>query len=228
MPYLNQYHLTPSENYQLAKDNLNKLIRMTAKLEDIDVSISQINKIINKKPTNNISTSEIDTINQLNNGWLEMLNHYSSNLTLTMEQNINKIVTHDTAAFHGYLRNGTGNVETDQGDFNPPMISETAEQNYLQQLLKSNQSATDKALTLMYHNMRQQLFYDGNKRTAIIIANKIMLDNGAGLICLPLENWSIWQHKLTEFYFTNDMSSIKFWTYQNCILGCANKKATKY
>lgn len=218
MPYLNQYHLTPSENYQLAKDNLDKLIRMTAKLEDIDVNILQINKIINNKPTNNISKGKVDLINQLNNGWLEMLNHYSSNLTLTMEQNINEIVAHDTAAFPGYLRNGTGNVETDQGDFNPPMISETAEQNFLQQLLKSNQSATDEALTLMYHNMRQQLFYDGNKRTAIIIANKIMFDNGAGIICLPLDKWSIWQHKLTKFYFTNDMSSIKLWTYQNCIL----------
>lgn len=216
MPYLNQYHLTPSENYQLAKDNLDKLIRMTAKLEDIDVNISQINKIINSKPTNNISKGKIDLINQLTDGWLEMLNHYSNTLTLIMEQNINKIVARDTAAFPGYLRNGTNNVETDQGDFNPPMIFEATEQNYLQQLLKSNQSATNKALTLMYHNMRQQLFYDGNKRTAIIIANKIML---AGLICLPLEIWSIWQHKLTEFYFTNDMPSIKLWTYQNCILG---------
>ena len=46
------------------------------------------------------------------------------------------------------------------------MIEEGQEQEYLKQLLASDSTATDKALTLMYHNMRQQMFYDGNKRTA--------------------------------------------------------------
>ena len=57
-------------------------------------------------------------------------------------------------------------VPTYRGEFEPPMIEEGQEQEYLKQLLVSDRTATDKALTLMYHNMRQQMFYDGNKRTA--------------------------------------------------------------
>lgn len=32
----------------------------------------------------------------------------------------------------------------------------------------SSKSATDKALTIMYHNMRNQIFWDGNKRSATL------------------------------------------------------------
>ena len=87
-------------------------------------------------------------------------------LDLNFEKKLNKIVDRDTAAFSGYLRNGSGGVETYQGEFEPPMIEEGQVQKYLKQLLASDSTATDKALTLMYHNMRQQMFYDGNKRTA--------------------------------------------------------------
>lgn len=34
----------------------------------------------------------------------------------------------------------------------------------------------------MLYGMRNQLFWDGNKRTSMIIANKIMIMNGKGII----------------------------------------------
>ena len=48
-------------------------------------------------------------------------------------------------------------VPTYRGEFEPPMIEEGQEQEYLKQLLVSDRTATDKALTLIYHNMRQQM-----------------------------------------------------------------------
>ena len=80
-------------------------------------------------------------------------------------------------------------------------------------------TTTDKALTVMYHNMRQQIFWDGNKRTATLSANKIMIDGGAGLINVPLDKWDQWNELIANYYRTNDMTKIKQWTYDNGIQG---------
>lgn len=138
-------------------------------------------------------------------------------LTLTLEKQINKIVARDDAAFPGYLRNGQGLVATYRGDFKPPLVSEDREKDFLAKLLDNNSSATNQAMTLLYHNMRQQMFYDGNKRTAFIAANKVMIDQGAGLLAVPVDKWPTWQQKIADFYFSNDMSALKEWTYNNGI-----------
>ena len=88
-------------------------------------------------------------------------------------------------------------------------------------------TTTDKALTVMYHNMRQQIFWDGNKRTATLSANKIMIDGGAGLINIPLDKWDQWNELIANYYRTNDMTKVKKWTYDNGIQGLqirANKE----
>ena len=40
------------------------------------------------------------------------------------------------------------------------------------------ENATDRAIEYMLYGMRRQLFWDGNKRTSTICANKIMIGNG--------------------------------------------------
>ena len=71
----------------------------------------------------------------------------------------------------------------------------------------------------MLYGMRSQLFWDGNKRTSTIVANKIMIENGRGIIKIPdklIEEFNI---LLTEYYNSNDMEKLKKWIYDNCIDG---------
>ena len=86
-------------------------------------------------------------------------------------------------------------------------------------LMHSDTSITDKAMTLMYHNMRNQLFWGGNKRTATLAANKLMIDHGAGLINVPLDKWDHWNKLISEYYLTGKMNTLKEWTYENGIQG---------
>lgn len=111
-----------------------------------------------------------------------------------MEKQINKIVAAEDALVPGELRQGQGGVNVgSEKFFESPMIDERQEQDFLQKTLADAQtSATDKALTVMYHNMLRQTFRVGNKRTATLSANKIMIDGGAGLINVPLDKWDKW------------------------------------
>lgn len=218
MLYEDKFNLTPEENRRFAKTNLTKLVFTNSRFEGITTTMPQTQTIIDGLGVDGVPIDDINTIVQLKRGWQFAIN-CSKPVSLAMEKKINEIVARDTAAFPGNLRTGSGGVETYRGDYTPPMISEEKEQTYLKRLLTSEQSATDKAMTLMYHNMRQQMFYDGNKRTAMITANKVMIENGAGLINIPLDQWTTWQKKIADFYFSNDMTELKNWTYQNGIFG---------
>ena len=67
--------------------------------------------------------------------------------------------------------------------------------------------------------MRSQIFWDGNKRTSMIIANKIMIENGKGIITIKEEYLNEFNVLLTEYYNTNDMSKIEKFIYDKCIYG---------
>ncbi|WP_270503700.1 Fic family protein [Ligilactobacillus salivarius] len=99
-------------------------------------------------------------------------------------------------------------------------IDEHAEENYLQELLKDkNKSVTEKSIEIMYHLMKNKIFRNGNKRTATLVANKYMIDNGVGLINIPLYCWDEWNKLISDYYYDNDMSKIKEWTYKVGIQG---------
>lgn len=79
------------------------------------------------------------------------------------------------------------------------------------------------AITYMLYGMRSQLFWDENKRTSTIVANKIMIENGKGIIKIPDNKLEEFNILLSEFYSTNNMEKIKHFIYENCIDGIVIK-----
>lgn len=88
--------------------------------------------------------------------------------------------------------------------------------NKLNQPLKTK---TEIAIEVMLSIMRRQIFIDGNKRVAMLFANKIMIDNGCGILSIAKENQTTFFEKLIEYYENGDMSNLKAWVYNNCVDG---------
>ncbi|MBE7901882.1 Fic family protein, partial [Paenibacillus polymyxa] len=59
-------------------------------------------------------------------------------------------------------------------DYVPAIPNEANVTKNLEALLTSQKSATEKAILLMLTLSRQQIFTNGNKRTAIVAANALM------------------------------------------------------
>ena len=53
----------------------------------------------------------------------------------------------------------------------------------------------------------------------MLFANKIMIDNGCGIITINQEDQSIFFEKLIKYYESNDMKDLKIWIYNHCIDG---------
>ena len=48
----------------------------------------------------------------------------------------------------------------------------------IQAIMNADLSVTERAITIMLYIMRSQMFFDGNKRTAQLAANQIMIQGG--------------------------------------------------
>ena len=90
--------------------------------------------------------------------------------------------------------------------------------NNIKEILKQG-SITEKALNLMLYLMRSQIFWDGNKRTSMIVANKILISHGCGIITVKEEDIRQFNILLTEYYNTNNKDKIIKFLYDNCIFG---------
>ncbi len=86
-------------------------------------------------------------------------------------------------------------------------------------LNQSEKTKTEIAIEIMLSVMRRQMFIDGNKRVAMLFANKIMIDNGCGIITIAQENQETFYEKLIKYYESGDMSDLKEWIYNCCIDG---------
>ena len=62
-------------------------------------------------------------------------------------------------------------------------------------------------------------YNDGNKRTSMLLANKILISNGKGILNVPIELDIKFGELLINYYETNDMEKIKRFFYDNCLDG---------
>lgn len=81
------------------------------------------------------------------------------------------------------------------------------------------ENATHRAIDLMLYIMQKQMFLDGNKRTATLCANRILIENGAGLINIKVEDIDEFKIKLIKYYETNDKNEIREFLFENSING---------
>ena len=226
--YTNQYQFTPAENRRFARANLAKLVYTNAHFEGVKLTLTETQTILDGVSVAGVSVADVLTLVNLKRGWLFALDQTGPlTLELELEMQLNKLVAAENTVFAGELRSRQGGVNLGDGEiFAQPLIDKQQEVAFLQQTLANQRTTTtDKALTVMYHNMRQQIFWDGNKRAAVISANKIMIDGGAGLINVPLDKWGKWNELIADYYRTNDMTKVKQWTYEHAIQGVDVRKA---
>lgn len=218
--YPDKFNLTQEQNRRFAKKNLVRLVFTTSRFEGLNTTLPQTQTIIDGMSAAGVSIDDTNVIVQLKRGWQYVIRE-NKPLSLNIEQNINLLVARYDSLDPGSFRTGNVTVElgNSNGEWQPPEINLDQERKFFDELMQKDTSITDKAMTLMYHNMINQLFWDRNKRTATLAANKLMIDNGAGLINVPLNKWDKWNELISEFYLTGKMDKLKDWTYENGIQG---------
>lgn len=212
----NKYNMTLEQNIFLAKRNLIDNIYASAKLEGLNVTFPQTKTILEGINVPSVKLDEIQCILNLRDAWRYLISSINDEFNLEYICKINEYVSRNESLEWGKLR--TGKVEITGTSYIPEVPKEAEVRNSIEKILEKK-VATERAIEYMLYGMRSQLFWDGNKRTSNICANKIMIQNGAGIIKVPENKIEQFNVLLTDFYNTNEKEEIKRFIFENCIDG---------
>ena len=212
----NKYKMTLEQNIFLAKRNLVDNVYANARMEGINVTFPQTKTILDGVNVTSLKLDEIQCILNLRDAWKFVINNIEKQFNLDFICKVNEYVSRNESLEWGTLR--TGMVEITGTQYIPEIPNKENVEKNIKDILKI-ENATQRAITYMLYGMRSQLFWDGNKRTSTIVANKIMIENGAGIIKVPDEKLEKFNELLTEYYNSNDMQKISDFIYENCIDG---------
>lgn len=68
--------------------------------------------------------------------------------------------------------------------------------------------AVARALECFCYIAKSQLFLDGNKRVAQLLANKVLIENGVGVFQIPVEYCDNFKELLVRYYESGVVSDI--------------------
>ena len=210
--------MTAEQNIFVAKRNIVDYIWKSANLEGIAVTYPDTQTIYDGFSVSGYKLEEINAINNLKKAWQFILNDIDIVLNFAYICKINELVGENVFYNPGVIR--TTPVNIGGTSWKPDFPIETKIKEELEELLSNNEiSKTEQAINVMLWVMRRQMFIDGNKRTAMLIANKIMIENGCGIISIPIEKQNEFYKLLITYYETNDSSVISKFIYDNAIDG---------
>ena len=212
----NKFNISLEQNLFLAKKNIISNIYANARMEGLNVTFSQTQTILEGVNVPNLKIDEIQVILNLRDAWNYVINNVEEKLDLKFICKVNEYVARNESLEWGVLRNGKVSISGTSYIPDIPKIEEV--ENRINKILEIP-SSTDRAIEYMLFGMREQLFWDGNKRTSMIVANKIMIENGAGIIRISDEYLEEFNRLLSDFYTTNEKDKIKEFLFKNCIEG---------
>ena len=213
----NKFNMTKDDNIFFAKRKLIDNIYKSANLEGIAVTFADTYSFMNNVNTGNISIDDMLKLKGLKDAWEYVLNTIDEELTIDYIKKIHFLVCKGQNIFPlGDFRDkGVGVTGT---SWRPKLPIECNYENELKDIM-SISNDLDRCISLFCWIQRSQMFLDGNKRVANLVANKEMIRCGQGIIAIPIEKIGEYFVLLINYYETNDMTNIKEWIRNYCVDG---------
>jgi len=208
--------MTRDQNIFVARRNIVDYIWKSARLEGMDVTFPQTYAIYERAKLKNVDVDTVLKITNLKYGWNLILDNIDSALDLGFICRVHGEVARGEAPVWGALR--TGKVRISGTDYMPPVPDKAAVTKSLAALLDTREP-TERAIEVMLWAMKSQLFWDGNKRTSMMIANKIMIENGCGIISVPIDLIDEFSTVLSDYHSNDTLAEAKQYVYDHCIDG---------
>ena len=212
----NKYNLTKEQNIFLAKRNIVDNIYANARMEGLNITFPQTKTILDGINVPNLKLDEIQVILNLRDAWKYVINNIDIPFNIEFICKINELVSRNESIEWGNLR--SGKVEITGTSYIPKIPIKTEVEERIKEICKI-ENTTERAIEYMLYGMKAQLFWDGNKRTSTIVANKIMIENGNGIIKVPENKLEEFNILLSKYYTDDHKDDIKQFLFNNCIDG---------
>ena len=216
----NKFNLTREQNVFIAKRNIVDYIWKSANLEGIGVTYPETQAIYDGGVVNGLTVDKIIAINNLKYAWAFILENDEINYDFKVLCHLHKLTCDKLVLDENLGKIRTTPVNIGGTTWKPMFPIESQIKEELETLLnQKNKTKTEIAIEIMLWIMRRQMFIDGNKRVGMLFANKIMIDNGCGIITISQEKQPTFFEKLIKYYESGDNTDLKQWIYETSIDG---------
>ena len=187
-------------------------------MENRAVTFPQTQTILNGVNVPNVQLDDIQAILNMRDAWKYLLSTAEEPITFEYWCKLNEYIARNETLEWGKLR--TGSVGISGTDYEPPIPQKDKTAAELDEILSAKDaSATDQALSAFTWGTRGQFFWDGNKRTSLMLANKILILGGAGIMTVTDKYMEQFNSLLLDFYNTGEEKALKEFLYENAIQG---------
>lgn len=198
---------------EMAKRLLVDSIWKSANLEGLGTTFPKTEAILANAPTETKSEEVLFVIN-MKRAWQFLLDNLDSPNNIMLLREYNKVVGELLFRNNGEIR--TFPVQIGGTSWEPELPNSAAIIADLQDMDKIDDIEL-KALKFFCFVARTQMFIDGNKRVAQLIANKILIENDIGIFQIPIEKLEQFKILLIRFYETADDTAIIDFMKESCI-----------
>lgn len=196
--------LTREQNLFLAKKTFVELVYNTAYIEGCNVTFPQTQTIIDGAVVNGVTVDDIQTVLNLRDAWKYCIESIDDLLNLEYVCKINEFVSRNESLQWGVLRTGRVGV----GDFIPSVPIKEEVDKELDRIAGID-NPIERAVEYFAYACKQQLFWDGNKRTSTIVASKILMESGSGILTIGKDNAEEFNVTLNNWYLKDELEPLK-------------------
>jgi len=214
----NKYQLTLQENVFLAKKNITRSVWSGVHLEGFNMTYPETETVLNHGKLKNADPDAVICANNLKRGWRFLLNNIGDSapdLDFDYMSTLNEIVAANDSLDPGGIRTGEGAIVGTA--YRPPIKPRNEIEVELQEILNI-ESATERAISLFLWGSKGQFFWDGNKRTSILALNRILIENGAGLLQITPDILGEFHTLLHNYYEHDNAEGLKKFLYESAII----------
>lgn len=217
MTFTDKYKLTREESIFLAKKKYDENVYCGMRMENRAVTFPQTQTILNGVNVPNVQLDDIQAILNMRDAWRYLLNTIDEPLTVEYICKLNGFIARNEALEWGKLRTGT--VGISGTNYKPPVPDFSAVERELSAILSSDATITEKALNAFLWGARGQFFWDGNKRTSLTVANKLLVSAGMGILTITDKHMEEFNTLLLDYYNNGEPEQLKLFLYEKALQG---------
>lgn len=198
---------------EMAKRMLVDSIWKSANLEGLGTTFPKTEAILANVPTTT-KTEEVLFVINMKRAWQFLLDNLEYRNCIMLLREFDKIVGELMFSYAGEIR--TIPVQIGGTSWEPEM----PHTGIIMDSIKEIEQIEDvelRALKYFCYIARTQMFIDGNKRVAQLMANKVLIENNVGIFQIPIEKLEEFKGMLIEFYETGDDRKIVGFMREFCI-----------
>jgi Fic family protein len=204
----------------LAYKMLPEYVFDTSQLENNPITFPEVKTLLDGVTIGGHKVSDVEQILNIKNAWmilLDLVKHDNFVTSKKIFNQINEAIAKEEALYAGSFRNGSVNIAGTKNYKAPDY--EKLEHIFESEIhtILDRFSAIEQAIRVFLWGSLNQFYWDGNKRTARIIANGILINEGVGIFNIKTTDILEFNTLMIEFYDTCKADNIVKFLSEKCI-----------